>query len=69
MHAAHPFLAIWDDHEVEDNYAGGPPSSAQQDPNKTQLKDHPRRVTFAERRRTGTRRSSTTCPSPASSTT
>jgi alkaline phosphatase D len=22
MHAAHPFLAIWDDHEVEDNYAG-----------------------------------------------
>lgn len=21
MHAAHPFLAIWDDHEVEDNYA------------------------------------------------
>jgi alkaline phosphatase D len=22
MHAAHPFLATWDDHEVEDNYAG-----------------------------------------------
>ena len=22
MHAAHPFVAIWDDHEVEDNYAG-----------------------------------------------
>ncbi len=22
LHAAHPFVAIWDDHEVEDNYAG-----------------------------------------------
>lgn len=22
MHAKHPFVAIWDDHEVEDNYAG-----------------------------------------------
>ncbi len=22
MHAAHPFVSIWDDHEVEDNYAG-----------------------------------------------
>ena len=22
VHAAHPFVAIWDDHEVEDNYAG-----------------------------------------------
>ncbi|MTD43286.1 hypothetical protein GKE82_02920 [Conexibacter sp. W3-3-2] len=22
LHAAHPFIAIWDDHEVEDNYAG-----------------------------------------------
>ena len=21
MHAAHPFLSVWDDHEVEDNYA------------------------------------------------
>ena len=33
MHAAHPFLSVWDDHEVEDNYADGQPSSAQQDPN------------------------------------
>jgi len=22
MHAAHPFVMVWDDHEVEDNYAG-----------------------------------------------
>ena len=26
MHAAHNFLCIWDDHEVEDNYADGRPS-------------------------------------------
>ena len=25
MHASAPFAAIWDDHEVEDNYAGGLP--------------------------------------------
>ena len=25
MHAAHPFIAVWDDHEVEDNYADGEP--------------------------------------------
>ena len=62
MHAAHPFLAVWDDHEVEDNRADGQPSSHQSDPSKTQLKNYPRRVTFAQRRvRTGTRRSSTTC--------
>jgi len=30
MHAAHPFLAIWDDHEVEDNYAGAGPGDATQ---------------------------------------
>ncbi len=30
MHAAHPFAAIWDDHEVEDNYAGGNPGEATQ---------------------------------------
>jgi alkaline phosphatase D len=28
MHAAHPFVSIWDDHEVEDNYAGGKRDSA-----------------------------------------
>ncbi len=48
MHAAHPFLAVWDDHEVEDNYADGQPSSNQQDPNATQS-DYPRRVPFGQR--------------------
>ena len=28
MHAAHPFVAVWDDHEVEDNYAGDQASSS-----------------------------------------
>ena len=55
MHAAHPFLSTWDDHEVEDNYADGQPSSAQQDPSTTQLKHYPRRVPFAEREANGHR--------------
>ena len=53
MHAAHPFLAVWDDHEVEDNYADGQPSSHQQDPRITQLKNYPRRVPFGEREANG----------------
>src|SRR3954451_22840182 len=53
MHAAHPFLSVWDDHEVEDNYADGQPSSHQQDPSKTQLKNYPRRVPFADREANG----------------
>ena len=28
MHAAHPFVAIWDDHEIEDNWAGANPGEA-----------------------------------------
>ena len=53
MHAAHPFIATWDDHEVEDNHAGNQPSSAQDDPNKTNLKNYPRRVTYLQRRMNG----------------
>ena len=53
MHAAHPFLSVWDDHEVEDNYADGQPSSHQQDPSKTQLKNYPRRVPFGQREANG----------------
>ena len=53
MHAAHPFISVWDDHEVEDNHADGNPSSAQSDPNKTNLKDYPRRVSYLERRANG----------------
>ena len=30
MHAAHSFVAIWDDHEVEDNYAGASPGEETQ---------------------------------------
>ncbi len=33
LHAAHPWVTIWDDHEVEDNYAGDEADSAQ--PNRT----------------------------------
>ncbi|MGA9371676.1 MAG: alkaline phosphatase D family protein [Solirubrobacterales bacterium] len=55
MHAAHPFLSVWDDHEVEDNYADGKPSSNQTDPSITQLKDYPRRVPFAQREANGHR--------------
>jgi len=43
MHAAHPFVAIWDDHEAEDDYAG----DNEGDP----LRE--RRVPFLERRRAG----------------
>jgi alkaline phosphatase D len=45
MHAKHPFMAIWDDHEAEDDYAG----EHEGDPLR------PRRVPFAERRRAGYR--------------
>lgn len=43
MHAAHPVLATWDDHEVEDNYAGDKPGEATENP----------RVPFAGRRSNG----------------
>ena len=43
MHAQHAFAAIWDDHEVEDDYAGTTEGDAQR----------PRRVPFAERTRAG----------------
>lgn len=45
MHAAHPFTAIWDDHEVEDNFAGDQPGEATLDP----------RVPYLERRTNGFR--------------
>ena len=41
LRAKHPFLAIWDDHEVEDNYADELPGEATQD----------RRIPFLRRRR------------------
>jgi alkaline phosphatase D len=52
MHAAYPFISIWDDHEVENNYAGTHPDSADTNPH---LADGstPRRVPFLQRRRNG----------------
>jgi alkaline phosphatase D len=54
LHAAHPFVVIWDDHEVEDNYAGSQPDSASTDPaNKENNNQYPRRVPFGARRTNG----------------
>src|SRR3954454_23916194 len=54
LHAAHPFLVIWDDHEVEDNYAGTKPDSASTDPDHTENNNqYPRRVPFGARRKNG----------------
>jgi alkaline phosphatase D len=54
MHAAWPIIPIWDDHEVEDNYAGSRPDSASKDPERTENDNaYPRRIPFAERKRAG----------------
>ena len=53
MHAAHAFISVWDDHEVEDNYAGDQPDSAEKDPNLENNNEYPRRVPFGERRKNG----------------
>ena len=45
MRAQHPMYALWDDHEVEDNYASGLPGDATEN----------RRIGFAERRAAGYR--------------
>ncbi|HEX5821757.1 MAG TPA: alkaline phosphatase D family protein [Solirubrobacterales bacterium] len=51
MHAAHNFVSVWDDHEVEDNYADGLASSHAQ-PGMTN-NGLPRRVSIQERRANG----------------
>jgi alkaline phosphatase D len=48
MHAAHNFVSVWDDHEVEDNYADGLASSHAQ-PGLTN-NGLPRRISIQERR-------------------
>jgi alkaline phosphatase D len=54
LHAAYPFVVIWDDHEVEDNYAGSQPDSASTDPaNQENNNQYPRRVPFGDRRKNG----------------
>ena len=51
MHAAHPFISIWDDHEVENNNAGANESPS---PRPGQTNDgHPRRMPYLERRANG----------------
>jgi alkaline phosphatase D len=52
LHAAYPWVFLWDDHEVEDNYAGKRPDSKQDDPSK-ENSGYPRRVPFAQRRKNG----------------
>jgi alkaline phosphatase D len=49
MHATYPFISIWDDHEVEDNYAGDGPDSKQPNP-ALENSGYPRRVPFPQRR-------------------
>ena len=54
MHARHPFVVIWDDHEVEDNYAGTHPDSASTDPAHFENNNsYARRVPFGQRRKNG----------------
>jgi alkaline phosphatase D len=54
LHAAHPFVSVWDDHEVEDNYAGKTPDSASTSPETLENNNsYPRRVPFLQRRRNG----------------
>src|SRR3954463_8573656 len=56
LHAAYPFVVIWDDHEVEDNYAGSKPDSASKDPGHLENNNtYPRRIPFGQRRVNGYR--------------
>jgi len=52
MHAEHGFVIVWDDHEVEDNYAGDEQDSKEPDPNK-ENNGEDRRVPFKQRRKNG----------------
>jgi len=54
MHANHPFVAIWDDHELEDNYNADGNSPNQPDPNFDNTMT-PRRTPFTKRRANGYR--------------
>lgn len=54
LQASHAFVNVWDDHEVEDNYAGDEQDSAEPNPN-NENNGKPRRVPFDQRRRNGYR--------------
>lgn len=49
MHAAHPFVSIWDDHEVENNFTGDRGSAALHDPT-LDRNGNLRRVSLDQRR-------------------
>src|SRR3954447_1469260 len=52
LHAAYPMVPMWDDHEVEDNYADGRPDSASPDPDHMETNNtYARRVPFATRKK------------------
>ena len=53
LQAAHAFVSVWDDHEVEDNYAGDGADSKQKDPNFENDNMTPRRVSIEQRRKNG----------------
>ncbi|MCW3039401.1 MAG: hypothetical protein JWM31_1306, partial [Solirubrobacterales bacterium] len=54
IHHLFPYVSVWDDHEVEDNYRAGAPDSASKDPGRTENNNtYPRRVPFKERQRAG----------------
>jgi alkaline phosphatase D len=53
LQASHAFVNVWDDHEVEDNYAGDQQDSKEPDPNLENDGKTPRRVPFLERRANG----------------
>jgi len=54
LYASAAVVNVWDDHEVEDNYAGSQPDSASTDPENLQNDNEtPRRVPYLERRKNG----------------
>jgi alkaline phosphatase D len=53
LQASHAFVSVWDDHEVEDNYAGNGADSKQTDPNFENDNKTPRRVPIEQRRKNG----------------
>ncbi len=61
MHAAHPFVSVWDDHEVEDNYAGDEQDSARAGSSAREQRRARAGCRSASGARTATRRSSRRC--------
>ena len=51
MHAAHPFISVWDDHEVEDNHADGKPELGPAGPEQDQPQGPTRAASRTSQRR------------------